>query len=197
MEIPDGYTKCLDAMAEAAQRWVREHPFAGPLQFTDLEQEMARRAGRPGDRVAVIAALADVLDRWAANADTRSFLQALVTASDGQATFLQARALVAQATQAMLERGSGELPEGQWSCTGCAKVLNGFTNTSGDGAAPGAGDITVCADCGVFQRVNAECSGYEALETRDFNALPKSARKHLLAIRAAVTERIAREKRSD
>lgn len=196
MKIPEGYASVVEAMAEAAQRWVREHPFAGPLQFTDFEKRMAERVGRPNERVPIIAILSDVVDDWAANADTRSFLQALVTASNGEATFMQARVLVDHAVQRMLERGSGKLPDGKArTCIGCGERQDGFTQIDGDPEPPGPGAIGLCARCGTLQRVSADGAAYEALSKRTFNQLPKSARKTLLSMKRGVEERNAREKR--
>lgn len=193
----EGYQQTLDAMTAAAQQWMREHPFAGPFRFTDFEKEMAREAGHPTKRVAIIAPLAAVIDRWAANADTRSFLEALVEASKGEATFLQASLLIDSAFASALMRGSGRLPEGSWNCTGCGAKQDGFTNLDGHPERPGPGAISVCGGCGAIQRVTADGAGYEPLSSKAFGQLPKSLRKTLLAIKARVEEHNARERSRD
>lgn len=133
MEISEGYVECVEAMAAAARQWFREHPFAGPLQFTDFEERMARQAGRPPDeRGGIVAILSDVIDLWAANADT------------------------------------------------------GFTNVDGQSNAPGARAWMVCSCCATIQRVNASADGFEPVSVRVINAQPKSLRKKLYAMKAAI-----------
>jgi hypothetical protein len=184
-ELPEGYVRCVEAMQLAARNWLAQHPFA-ELRFTDFEAQMAREAGRPGERVAVVAVLSDTIDRWADNADTRDFLRAIDRATDGEATFMMAKALVDDAISRRLERASGQLPEGDWRCTGCSEVLDGFTSIDGKPKTPGAGSLSVCSTCGALQQVAATGTGYEPLTTAELNKLPKSMRMQLLKLRDGI-----------
>jgi hypothetical protein len=193
-EPPEGYTRCVEAMQRAAAAWVKRHPFA-ELRFHNFAADLAREAGKPGQKVAVIAALPDVIERWAANADTRAFLQALDDASGGEATFLQAKAIIDAALEASIARAQGQLPkEGSWLCPTCSALSDAFTNADGKAKAPGPGALMVCWQCGGFSVVNDAANGYEALSTQEFNALPKVARMQLRKLQSTVRQRLEREK---
>jgi hypothetical protein len=192
----DGYERCVEAMQHAARAWMAAHPFA-ELSFLPFEHDVAREAGKkvePHERVAVIAALPDVIDRWAGNADTKAFLLAMEEASHGEATYLQARAIVDLAQQAAIERSQGRMPEGHWACVSCHQETTGYTMLDGKKPAPAAGDLNVCGFCGALQQVGADGARFEALPARELNALPKPVRKRLLALRNAIQEQLARER---
>lgn len=192
----EGYARCIDAMQRAARAWLSAHPFA-ELQFIPFEHDLARAAGkqvRPGERIAVVAALPDVIARWAGNADTAAFLRAMDEASHGEATYLQARAIVEAAVARQLERASGQMPAGRWTCVACNTVLDGFTQLNGADGKPDAGSLTVCGYCGALQKVAADSLRFEPLPVRELNALPKSLRQTLLAARRVVEDRRASER---
>lgn len=191
-EPPDGYLRCIEDMQRAARVWLKQHPFAEP-RFAPIEEEFARAVGKPGERPAIVALLSDVIDRWAANEDARSFLRALDEGSGGEGTYQMARALIAQATANALERSQGRLSAGDWRCTGCGQLNDGFTRFDGSSVTPTPGALTVCAYCGALQQINAAGNTYEALSTRELNRLPKSLRMQLLAMKAEIEKRRARE----
>lgn len=193
-EPEGGYEACIDAMAEAAQIWFRQHPFA-ELHFSDFAGEVAREHGKERDEVAIISPLSPVIDRWAANEDARLFLRALDDASQGEATFMMAKVIIDQAREQMLEQASGKLSDdGEWVCPGCGERASGFTRPDGEAQPPGPGDLSVCFSCGALSQVNAQGSGYERLSTRAFNALPKSARMQLRSMQNGVRRRIERQR---
>lgn len=195
MFISQSYVDCVEAMMEAARQWIATHPFAGPLQFNDLEGDVAQRVGKRSEGIGIIATLADIAPRWAANADTLSFLQAMVSASHGQATYLQARFIIHEAFKRMLERGSGKLPT-PWACVACGAMLSGYTNLRGEPGPPGPGAWTVCSECGELLRVRATGDGYERPSTQAFNRLPKEIRRKLLACKALTREHKARKEQA-
>jgi len=192
-EFPEGYHRCVTAMAEAAQLWIKQHPFA-ELRFNDLPGQMAREAGRPSERAAVIACLSDVIDRWAANEDARLFLQAMDSATAGEGTFLMAKVIVDQAAERFIEHGQGQFPSGDWACSGCGKRVDGFTKFDGTPHVPGPGSPSVCTYCGTLQSVNLAGTGYVPLSVKAINELPKSVRMRLRELQRFVKDRLEREK---
>lgn len=56
-------------------------------------------AGIPEDKVALGAALPDVLSWWPADTETRELVEALEAAGDKQGTYMQARAAIAIALE--------------------------------------------------------------------------------------------------
>ncbi len=197
MTDPDNdveYAKVIDAMHAAGAAWFKQRPFAEPRFRTHaFEQDIAREAGKPGERPAVIAELGAIIDRWADNDDARSLLRAMNAAVDGAGTYLQAKAIIEHAQKRAIERAQGQLGEGDWRCTGCQKVLDGFTNAAGEPVGPSAGSLSVCAYCAALQQVNKQGDGYVPLSTREINQLPKSVRTRLLGARNLIQERIAKE----
>lgn len=193
-----GYARCIDQLNDAAAAWMRAHPFA-ELRFDTegfVKYQLARagKANLDWTKAAIIASLRDCIDRWAANEDARAFLHALDEATGGEATFMQVRALIDYQLKRRVERASGQLGTGDWRCASCKSVLDGFANLGGEEGKPPPGSITVCAYCGTIQRINATADAFDPVDTRDINALPKSARVQLMKLRAAVLTRIADEK---
>lgn len=190
--IPDGYVRCLEQLHEAARAWCSAHPFAELLFRTrEFEAEIAREAGKPGQKPAIVAQLSDVIERWADNADTRSFLRALDAATGGEATYMQMKMLVEAQQQHRLERARGAMPAGgQWECITCARRIDGYTNLEGLIERPTAGAFTVCAYCGAIQRVSPEGTHYEPVAAEQLRRLPTSVRKQLFAARNTIEQRI-------
>jgi hypothetical protein len=187
--FPPEYYADIERMQEAAVAWCKAHPFAEPLLFLhSFEEEYARRAGVPkGEKVAIIAALPDVIDQWAGNADTRHFLRALDEASGHRATYMQVKALVDHQVERQVDRNSGQLAEGDWRCTGCKNVNDGFSSVNkGEGDAPPPGSLSVCFYCAAVQRINDQGNGYAAVSTSEINKLPKPVRMQLLKLKSAV-----------
>lgn len=184
-----GYAACIDALIDAGVAWKKQHPFAEP-RFTDLEQIVAAEAGRPpGEKVAVIARLGDVIDRWADNADARLFLRHLDGATDGKATYLQVRSIMEEALRRRIERGQGMMPPGDWRCPSCGTNNDGFSNPDGSSRAPPTGAVGVCFYCAALQRVRDDAGGFEALSVQAFNGLPKQLRVQLRRMQQHVREK--------
>lgn len=191
---PEGYTRCIEAMQGAGAAWFRAHPFAEPRFRTHaFEEEMAREAGRPGEKPAIVAPLGAVIDRWADNEDARALLREMERAGAGDATYLQAKAIIEHAQERAIERAQGQLPTGDWRCTGCQRISDAFTNADGKPEVPGPGSLSVCWYCAALQCVNATSTGYAPLSTRDVNQLPKSVRKQLLSLRNMIQQRLEKE----
>lgn len=196
-EQDEGYARTCEAMYRAGADFMRTHPFAEPRFRTEaFEAEIAEQAGRPGQKPFVVAELDKVIDRWADNEDGKALLRAMNDAVKGEGTYAQARAVLEHAAAGNVVQG--EMPEGDWRCTSCERVLDGFTAVRGpDGevATPAPGQPTVCAYCAVALRVNASANGFEPLTDRDLRALPKDLRMKLLSMRNFVRDRLERERK--
>ncbi len=193
MNTAESYIECARIMVKAAQQWLREHPFAEPLRFTDFENSITSAVHLEGKSVAIAVSLDTVVDLWAANADTRAFLQAMVEATNGEATFMQAKAVVEIIVERTLRKASGKLADGDWRCVECGKQNNGFTNLDGNAAPPGPGDISACGYCGAIQQVNDAGNAYKPLSAREFNQLPKETRKLLLSFKNKLTAHVRKQ----
>jgi hypothetical protein len=189
------YEAAAERMNAAAAAYMRAHPFAeARFRFAAFEDEVAREAGKPGQRPAVIAMLVDVIDRVAGNEDARGLLRAMSEAVDG-CTYLMAKVLVERQLAAALRRRQGRLTAaGDWHCPQCRALVDGYTPIDEGAATPAAGAILLCAYCAAFNRVSPEGDRLVAASTRDLNKLPTSARKQLFAARLHVARRIAKEK---
>jgi hypothetical protein len=196
--LPAGYVELVEKMHQAAVQWTREHPFAEPLRFTDLEQRIAAQVNKPSSEVFMGGApLSAVIDQWAANEDTRALLRHLVAVTEDQATFQQARFLIDYAKEEMLRRGSGRLPAEGWVCLGCHEVQKSFTNLNGSPEVPPAGSLSVCMKCATLLQVNDAGNGYAAVSTSEFNTFPKAIRKALRAMQATAKKWAAEEQNRD
>lgn len=96
------YRECIERMLCAAlEHFTRTGSQA--MLFEDLEAKMSRDAGvvwPEGVQPVVIAPLKNVIDQWALNEPARAFCQAMLDASDGRATYEQARGVLRRLTTA-------------------------------------------------------------------------------------------------
>lgn len=190
----EGTIPIVRAMLDAAHAWFQQHPFAQP-KFQNLEAKVAHRIGKPEEGLGIIAPLSSALiDDWAENEDARSFLRALDLASNHEATYRMARVVLDLIVEGQIKQRRGQLPEGDWGCTGCGQINDGFTDVNDVRCTPVAGALTVCIDCGALQRINARGNGYEAVTARELNRLPKSFRMKLLRMKAEVEKKSTRQK---
>jgi hypothetical protein len=193
---PQGYWDCIERMEVAAVQWMKEHPFA-ELHFNHkLPEEIAEEMGHPGKRVAISAALPDIIPRYALNKDAADFLWALDRASHQEATFLQVQALIDRQVSLNIRKHTLSLPPGDWSCVGCKKQLTLFTNDDLRDEPPPAGALSVCSECGEIAQVNATQNGYEELSKKEFNRLPTSIRKKLKDMQNGIRKSLEQERAS-
>lgn len=100
---PDGYVEAIQVMAQAAQAWIRAHPFAclvlEPLDPDKLPIDAAARAElravmarSPDKDPNVIVNLRDAVEWWGGNEPTRELLRAMDRAAGGRRpTYMMAR----------------------------------------------------------------------------------------------------------
>ena len=193
---PPGYLRACEAVERGALAYAKAHPFAEySFRLVEYEREMAARAGQtlgPGERCAIAAPLSACIDAMAGNEDARGILRAMDQESGGEATYMMARAVIDMQIEAMYRRASGQLPEGDWRCIACEKVIDGFTNIHGETSTPKPGACTVCAYCGALQKI-ADDGRYAELPAAELRAAPKSVRMHMLEVRNNVLARLKKE----
>lgn len=197
-EFPAGYIKALHAMRDAAYAYARAHPFAEyQFRWWEYERDMARRVGKelqPGESAAIAASLIQCIDGVGVNIDALGMLRAMWDASDGEGTYMMAKAIVMEQYEAAIERASGQVKTpGDWRCITCAKLLDGYHNPQGEPDVPGPGSYTVCIYCGALQRVKATGDGYRDVPAHELHHLPKPVRMELMRYRNAVLERLRDE----
>jgi hypothetical protein len=189
----EGYRRTLKQMEDAARAWINQRPFA-ELRFASVPAVL-RAIGAPeyviaqaeqAKRPAIAAALQPLIEHWAMNEDTRSFLQALVDGTNGEVTFLQASALVGVLLDQHLDRASHvvEVAGRDNHCPACAQELGHATNVSGRTFAPTLGCLTICGCCAARLRFTE--TGFELLTDRDFGRLHKRQRTMLADLQKVV-----------
>lgn len=196
--FPPEYYDQIRAMDEAARAWQRAHPFSEPrIALKPFESEMKRRAGRPDhEEVMIAAALPDAIPYIALNEDARQLLLEMNRASGHQATYLQAKVLIEMQIEARIERGQGQMTApGDWRCPCCSKLLDGYNRLDGEGGAPGAGMLSICAYCGGLSRVNDAQNAFVSLTEVERRALPSDVRRQIHQLRNAMQARAAKEAR--
>lgn len=187
--MPPEYYEDVRLMDAAARAWYASHPFAEPrFRLRAFEDDVKRRAGRPVEENVFIASALDetVIAQVAVNADGAALLRAMDKATDGRATYMQAKILIEAAIEASVRAAQGQHGAGDWTCRCCGKLLDGFTNIEGGGHRPMPGSLSICAYCGALATVNATQTGFDAMTPEAQSALPAAVKKQIHDLRNAM-----------
>ena len=89
------YNECTEAMAQEARKFFAERPGFRP-RFNGFPPWLLAKvpAGIPENKVALAAAISDVLAWWPADPETRELLERMDKASKFQGTYMQARVIL-------------------------------------------------------------------------------------------------------